>query len=106
MERHPHDPEGAAAEEAAIERAACAFHDALVLACYGGAYAGRAEALLGNVRTTATEYARLLARADGDAGAVREGVRAVVWRALAASGCTVPALRPIVEVLAPLLDPD
>ena len=61
------------------------------------------------MRTTATEYARLLARADrdgGDGSAVREGVRAIVWRALATSGCTVAALRPIVEVLGPLLDPD
>jgi hypothetical protein len=107
MERLPHEALGGAESE--IDRAARAFHDALVLACYGhhpGADASRARALLGNVRTTAAEYAHLMTRAGRDAGEVREGVRGVVWGALAASGCTVDALRPIVEILEPLLDPE
>jgi hypothetical protein len=107
MERLPHDPTDGA--EAAIDRAARAFHDALVLACYGagpGAEAPRTRALLGNVRTTATDYAGLLGRSGSGPAEVREAVRATLWSALAASGCTVAALRPIVEVLGPLLDPD
>lgn len=108
MERLPYEAFDPA--EAAIDRAAHAFHDAMVLACYaGGDHGGeatRAQALLGNVRTTATEYAHLLTHGERDTGEVREAVRAVVWRALTTSGCTVDALRPIVEVLEPLLDPE
>jgi hypothetical protein len=104
MERLPDDVRGG--QEAEIGRAARAFHDAVLLAYYAGADAPRAAALLGNVRTTATEYAHRLARADRDAAQVREAVRAVVWRALAASGRAVDALRPIVDTLGPLLDLD
>jgi hypothetical protein len=107
MERLPH--EAVDATEAEIDRAARAFHDAVLLACYGlqtGADATRAHALLGNVRTTATEFVHRLTRGDRDAAEVREAVRTVVWRALTVGGCTVAALRPIVETLAPLLDAD
>jgi hypothetical protein len=104
MERLPDDARSG--PEAEIDRAARAFHDAVLLAYYAGDDTPRAAALLGNVRTTATEYAHLLARADRDAEQVREAVRAVVWRALAASGRAVDALRPIVAALGPLLDLD
>ena len=64
----------------------------------------RARALLGNVRTTATELAHRLGRAGRDTAAVREAVRDVIWGALTAGACEVAALRAIVETLAPLLD--
>lgn len=95
--------------EAEIERAARAFHDAVVLACYGlraDAEAPRTRPLLGNVRTTATELAHRLRQAGRDPAAVREAVRDVIWNALTAGGCEVAALRLIVETLAPLLDRD
>jgi hypothetical protein len=110
MERLPHetfDP-----VQAEIERAGRAFHDAVVLACYGlrdddaAPDAPRARALLGNVRTTATEFTHRLGRGGRDAAAVREALREVIWTALTVGGCEVTALRPIVETLAPLLDPD
>jgi hypothetical protein len=107
MESLPHEAVDAA--EAEIGRAARSFPDAVLPACYGlrtGADAPRAQALLGNVRTTATEFAHRLARGARDAAQVREAVREVVWGALTAGGCDVAALRPIVETLAPLLDPD
>ena len=107
MERLPHDAFDPA--EAEVEQAARAFHDAVVLACYGlrtEGEAARARALLGNVRTTATELAHRLGRAGRDATAVREAVRDVIWDALTAGGCDVAALRPIVESLAQILDPE
>jgi hypothetical protein len=65
-----------------------------------------AAALCGNVRTTATEFARRVTEGGRDPGEVSEVLRAVVWRAVSASGCTVDALRPVVDTLADLLDPN
>ena len=108
MERAPREAFGA--PEVDITRAERAFYDALVLASYelraGAGAPPRAHALLGNVRTTATELAHRLARGGHDAAAVREALRAVVWDALRTSGCDVAALRPISETLGPLLDAD
>jgi hypothetical protein len=110
MERLPDEAfEALGAAEAEIARAARTFHDALVLACYGlradsDAAPARTHTLLGNVRTTATEFAHRLGRGGRDVAAVREALREVIWGAFADGGCDVAALRPIVDTLGPLLD--